>query len=110
MNAAMQPSLFDTAPKREAGRARRRDPDTAKKAAAAVPVADLEYRVLDLLRTFGGMTTHELAAALKVDLVSVSPRMRPLVEKGLAWDSGMRRRGESGRASIVWKANLEAFT
>jgi hypothetical protein len=101
---AVQPSLFDNPPAREAGRARRRDPETAKKAAAAVRVGELEGLVLGRLRSHGGMTTHELAAALSVDLVSISPRMRPLVEKGLARDSGERRRGESGRASIVWKA------
>ncbi len=86
-------------------RARRRDPDTAKKAAARVPVADLEGRVLRALRlSRDGMTTHELARLLKVDLVSVSPRMRPLAEKGLVQDSGERRKGDSGRASIVWMA------
>jgi hypothetical protein len=104
VRAAVQPSLFDNPPPREAGRARRHDPDTAKKAAAAAPVAELEGRVLRLLRTSGGMTTHELAKALFMDLVSISPRMRPLVEKGLARDSGERRCGESGRSSIVWKA------
>ncbi|MBZ5700287.1 MAG: hypothetical protein LAN84_00410 [Acidobacteriia bacterium] len=106
LNSALQPKLFDDppAPAKETGRSRRRDPDTAKKAAAAVPVADLEARVLQALRLLKGATTHELAWFLKVDLVSVSPRMRPLAEKGLVRDSGERRRGESGRASIVWKA------
>lgn len=104
MNAAVQTKLFDDPP-REAGRARRRDPDTAKKAAASVPVADLEARVLRALRlSKAGMTTHELAWLLKVDLVSVSPRLRPLAEKGLVQDSGERRRGDSGRSSIVWRA------
>lgn len=100
---AVQPKLFDDLPM-ESGRARRRDPDTAKKAAAKVLVADLEARVLKALRLLKGATTHELAWLLKVDLVSVSPRMRPLAEKGLVQDSGERRRGESGRASIVWRA------
>lgn len=89
----------------EHGRARRSDPDTAKKAARSVPVADLEERVLECLRwSRAGLTTHELSRLLKADLVSVSPRMRPLVQKNLVKDSGQRRRGESGRASIVWKA------
>lgn len=89
----------------EHGSARRLDPDTSKKAAASVPVADLEARVLRALRICkNGMTTHELSWLLKVDLVSVSPRMRPLVEKNLVVDSGERRSGDSGRKSIVWKA------
>src|SRR5260370_32383305 len=99
---AVQTNLFESP--RESGRSRRRDPDTSKKAARSVPVADLEERVLRALRLLKGATTHELAWLLKVDLVSVSPRMRPLVEKGLVQDSGKRRRGESGRSSIVWKA------
>jgi hypothetical protein len=88
----------------EHGRARSVDPDTSKKAAASFPVAELESRVLEALRWSGkGLTTHELSWFLKVDLVSVSPRMRPLVEKNLVVDSGERRRGDSGRSSIVWK-------
>jgi hypothetical protein len=104
---ALQPNLFDDPP-RESGRARRHDPDTAKKAAAKVPVADLEARVLRALRlSHYGMTTHELAWLLKVDLVSVSPRMRPLTEKGLVQDSGERRRPAGcSRTSIVWKATV----
>ena len=105
---ALQIGLFqilEQTPPPEHGRARRVDPDTSKKAAAAVPVAYLEARVLRALKlSREGMTTHELAWLLKVDLVSVSPRMRPLVEKNLVRDSGERRRGDSGRASIVWKA------
>lgn len=107
MNSPQQIGLFQimeqTPPER--GRSRRLDPDTSKKAAASIPVADLEGRVLRALKlSRAGMTTHELAWLLKVDLVSVSPRMRPLVDKNLVQDSGERRRGESGRASIVWKA------
>ena len=88
----------------ETGRARRNDPDTAKKAAASIKVADLEARVLDALRNSAGLTTHELSRMLAVDLVSVSPRLRPLANKNLVCDSGERRRSENGRASIVWKA------
>jgi predicted transcriptional regulator len=98
-----QGTLFS---KPETGRARRNDPDTSKKAAASVKVADLEARVLDALRDHGdGLTTHELSKLLDVDLVSVSPRLRPLSNKNLVRDSGERRRGDNGRSSIVWKAN-----
>lgn len=100
----VQASLFEHAPT-EHGRARHADPPTAKAAAKSVDVADLERRVIEALRRFrwAGMTTHELAIYLNVDLVSVSPRMRPLVNKGFVIDSGERRVGESGRSSIVWK-------
>lgn len=107
MTPAVQIDLFQIPrpARRETGRARRRDPDTAKKAAGSVEVTDLEGRVVQALKLCrAGMTTHELARILKLELVTVSPRMRPLAEKGLVYDSRERRRGESGRSSIVWKA------
>lgn len=106
MNEPQQFGLFSHYPM-ERGKARLLDPDTSKQAAASVPVADLEARVLRALRICKeGMTTHELSWLLRVDLVSVSPRMRPLVDKNLVVDSGERRSGDSGRKSIVWKAVL----
>jgi hypothetical protein len=96
-----QPSLFDNP---EVGRARHADPDTAKQAAKSITVADLERRVLNLLvRNPSGLTTHEIAKALDVELVSISPRMAPLRTKGLVRDSGERRETPSGRTGIVWK-------
>jgi hypothetical protein len=87
------------------GRARREDPATSKAAAATAPAADLSERILRALRlSKAGMTTRELAWLLKADLVSVSPRMRPLVEGGKVLDSGEKRVGDNGRASIVWRA------
>jgi DNA-binding MarR family transcriptional regulator len=104
MSAAVQAGLFDQ-PAPEFARARRTDPKTSKAAARTVPVVDLEARVLAALRSNGGMTTRELAALLNVELVSVSPRMRPLVEKGLVVDSGERRSGPGRRSkAIVWRA------
>jgi hypothetical protein len=94
-----QASLFDNP---EVGRARRADPDTAKAAARTVSVSDLESKVLETLRRFGGMTTHELAEYLDLSLVSISPRMAPLRSKRFVVDSGERRKGPSGVRSIVW--------
>jgi hypothetical protein len=95
----MQHSLFDPL-----ARARRNDPETSKDAARSVPVADLEASVLDTLKSHpSGLTSHEIARLLSAELVSVSPRLRPLVEKNLVKDSGRRRRGPSGRCSIVWE-------
>jgi hypothetical protein len=102
-----QATLFDDAPdpKKETARARRSDPDTSRAAAARTPVAALEDRVLRALRVSKeGMTTHELAWLLKLELVSVSPRMRPLAQKNLVRDTGERRASDNGRSSIVWKA------
>lgn len=100
-----QASLFE-AHLPEVGRARRNDPETSKKAAAKVAVIPLGMRIQLALRmhaNWGGLTTHELSRCLHVDLVSISPRMRPLVEKGIVKESGLHRRGDNGRISIVWK-------
>ncbi len=84
--------------------ARRTDPPTAHAAAATVDTARLEGIVVKYLKLRGGMTTHELAKATRIELVSISPRMKPLTRKNLVYDSGQKRRGSSGRASIVWEA------
>lgn len=96
-----QPSLFDRI---EVAASRRAGPDTSKAAAKSVSVADLEQRVLDALgRHQDGLTTHQLAEYLNIPLVSVSPRMAPLRNKGFVVDSGKRHAGDSGRMSIVWR-------
>jgi predicted transcriptional regulator len=88
---------------KETGRARKADPPTAKAAARSVDATDLEQAVLAALLTNGPMTTHEVARYLNRELVTVSPRMAPLVRKGLVQDSTLRREGPSGRKSIVWR-------
>lgn len=97
----IQASLFDNA---EVGRARHRDPDTAKAAAKSTDATRLEGLVLEELRKAepDGLTTEELADRLGISLVSVSPRLRPLVNKGRVIDSGGRRRNRSGKKAIVW--------
>lgn len=82
---------------------RRTDPSTSRAAAATVNTTELENTVLDALRAFPrGATTYQLAAHLQASLVSISPRMKPLVSKGLVRDSGTRSRGPSGRNQTVW--------
>lgn len=83
--------------------ARLSDPDTSHAAAASIATTHLEARVLAALHRFPfGATTHELAEAMGMSLVTVSPRMAPLAEKGFVSDSGMRRKNPSGRRGIVW--------
>lgn len=65
---------------------------TAREAAARVNVTELQRIVLEALAAAGsrGLTSHEIAAATGRDLVSISPRMRPLVEKGKVRENGRR--------------------
>jgi len=88
--------------------ARRTDPSTSHVAAALANTTRLEHVVTSLLDGHPkGMTTHELAEASGLDLVSISPRIRPLVRKNRVIDSGAKREGRSGRMSIVWMLTPE---
>ena len=85
------------------GRSRRRDPATSKAAARSVDTNELECRVLGYLAENGPATSHDIAEGLPHPLVSISPRLKPLVERNLVRDSGKRKAGASGRKSIVWE-------
>ena len=85
---------------------RRSDPPTSHDAAVSLDgsLPDLEARVLACLRKrWNGGTSHELAEALGLSLVTVSPRLRPLANRGLIVATTEKRKGASGRSSIVWK-------
>lgn len=86
--------------------ARSTDRDTSHEAAESVRATELEATVLNALRRFpNGATSYQLAESLRLSLVTVSPRLRPLVSKGLAEDTGRRERGPSGRSQTVWRAS-----
>lgn len=93
--------------------ARRYDPATAQAAAEHMEGAEAtvwETMVVATLKSYAmhnggeGLTTHELCDRYKLPYETVTPRMRPLVKKGLIVDSGERRipAGRT-RKSIVWK-------
>jgi hypothetical protein len=85
--------------------ARLNDPTTSIEAAISVHTTELEDLVLEELFTNpAGLTTRQIAQALRRDLVSISPRMKPLVDKKAVKDSGIRTRGPSGRFQIIWQA------
>lgn len=103
------PEELDEGPGPLFAHARRTDPATSRAAAASLSAATLtrlEDLVLRACRDAGesGLTTIELADRLGIDRVTVSPRIRPLVEKGLLADSGARRKGPSGKSSVAWRA------
>jgi hypothetical protein len=85
------------------GRSRRRDPATSKAAARSVEADGLENLVESTLRALAAATTRDIAEYTEVDLVSISPRIAPMLKKGIIRDSGRTKVGLSGRKSIVWE-------
>lgn len=95
----------------EGAYARFNDPQTSTDAAHGISVAQAEMAVLEhlLKRPVRGATSDEMSDSTGIPRVTVSPRFRPLERKGLVIDSGERRRGKSGRTSIVWKPSPRAI-
>ncbi len=85
--------------------ARNTDPETSHISANSIRarVPTLESMVLEFLKSRGdtGGTTEEIALALKLDRVTISPRMKPLMTKGQVIQMG-RRSGKSNKPAIVW--------
>lgn len=88
------------------GLSRSTDPMTSVFAGLAVDTQSIETAVYSFLLCRGkqGATTEEISDGLQLDRVTVSPRMRPLVNKGYVIESDIRRKGKSGKSSIVWIA------
>jgi predicted ArsR family transcriptional regulator len=80
--------------------------DTARSAAdAAAPRAPLlRERCLAELQSFGPLTADEIARRLKVDRLSIRPRLSELSAIGKVKDSGLRRPNDSGKSAIAWEA------
>ncbi len=94
----------------EQGRARHTDPETSKVAAKSVRATSLEIRVVQVIACCPlGATCGEIVDMTGLAWNTVSPRLKPLREKGLI---EVRRDGEgkkitrtgkpSGRAQLVW--------
>jgi hypothetical protein len=84
------------------------DPVTSHQAAESVrgrEASEMEGKVLAELQMWpDGLTSHELVWNTGIPWQSLTPRIRPLVRKGLVEDSGIKRSGPSGRSLIVWRA------
>jgi DNA-binding transcriptional ArsR family regulator len=79
-------------------KARATDPATSRAAAATVDAHGIALQVLNELRSGGPGTSHELAERLGMQLVTVSPRMKPLEDAGK-----VRRAGRRDKRT-VWEA------
>jgi hypothetical protein len=86
-------------------RVRSSDPDTSQEAAASLPPQALGARCQELyalIEHHGGLTTHQLVTLTGHDRGNTARRITDLVQAGWVRDSGLRRRGPTGRRSIVW--------
>lgn len=87
------------------GRAHRVPTDTEQQAAESVTPVTGRLRVLalELITTHtGGLTDDEGGKLMNADRLTFGRRRQELVDEGLVKDSGMRRKGPSGRSTIVW--------
>lgn len=83
--------------------ARRTDPSTSHDAAELVQVNILERVVLRTIAS-NEMTMLEVTGASAHPYGSITPRFRPLSQKGLIEDTGIRRPNPgSTREAIVWR-------
>ena len=85
----------------EPGLARHTDPDTSKEAAKSINVNPLEQLVVNYLYEHGASTTEEVCAGLSMEWKTISPRFRPLVNKGKIHEVGTAI-ASTNRRVIVW--------
>ena len=91
------------------------DPVTSHEAAGSISeehVTEVQGKILDLLRSYGGLDFVELIDHYygwyldsHPSEQSIRTRTRELVRKGLVRDSGRRVRTWRGRAAIVWEVS-----
>jgi hypothetical protein len=86
-------------------RARRKDPDTSKAAAAQAEslAADHQAKILGSLLVQGDGTIYEIGARTGLDHVAVARRLPELQELGVARPTGEKRLGPNGRQCRVWR-------
>lgn len=89
------------------GLARASDPDTSQSAAENIDVAKLADKVLDAIKSFGakGCISDDVMGNFPFDgPQTITPRYKPLLNKGLIWDTGDRRKGDAGKDQRVMVA------
>lgn len=100
------PDLFDPP-----ARARDTDPATSHEAAESITEADVNRLfglILQVLRASpAGLTVPEIAERVQLPRDTVSPRMRPMQERGLVYAQGKRIPPGHTRSCLVWKAGSD---
>jgi hypothetical protein len=87
------------------------DPDTSHQSALHVDSASLEGRVYEVIKSYGaeGCISDEVRSRMPdLPYSSITARYSALIEKGLIYDTGRRRQGESGRLMRVVIADVHA--
>lgn len=85
------------------GLARSTDPVTSHEAAALVNVTEREELVLNILNNNGSMNAEEVALLAGAEVPALTPRFRPLANKGLIYDTGRTSKAlKSNRQRIIW--------
>jgi DNA-binding CsgD family transcriptional regulator len=74
--------------------ARHTDPETSHDAAKNIKVSAKEEIVLECLAIYGPQTSIEIANRTGLNPNTVTPRMKPLKEKGKVYDTGIRRKSK----------------
>ena len=100
-----QGNLFDSEMS-DHGLARNTDPETSHEAAAKVDANHLEHLVWECLAQHGPMITEQICAAMGMPWKTVSPRLRPLCNKGWVREAGTAM-ASTGRRVIVWEAKTQ---
>lgn len=77
--------------------------DTSREAAQRIDAGTLRAKVLDAIRAHGPLTADEAAERLRLDKLSIRPRLSELRAHGKVADTGERRSNASGRRAIVWR-------
>lgn len=98
-----QGSLFDPYPASPGYRLTDTSFKAAKDISSSKRAARLRNRCLEIFK-FGEFTADELARQINESVLSVRPRVTELSKLGEIVDTGIRRRNESGKFAIVWKA------
>jgi hypothetical protein len=89
-------------------RARRSDPFTSHESAERITphlgtIDDSIYRAL-LAVGDAGLTSDEISDLTGIKYRSVTPRLKPMMLKGIVCRDGETRTGESGHKQLIWKA------
>lgn len=104
----MSPDLFTYEPPYPATPGFKARETSAAAADSVKPsAATLRAKCLDLLRLPQhqyGRTADEAAAIFNLSVLSIRPRFSELAADGKIEDTGHRRKNESGRSAIVWRA------